>query len=187
MARISLNIDDEAFETAGRNFDPVPAGKYKVNIYEMTIGEVKSGENKGKPRLNFQFRIQEGENAPDGSHQGNRRLFANLNAFETPNKKDPSKINQPFDVMAIGKAIGLTAQQVRDIDTDEWVGEELEVTVRHVRKQHLVDGKYVDIEPAEYREECRAFRSIGAAETAASSGEAVRSSGSKPKAGAFSL
>ena len=154
----------------------------------MTIGEVKQeGPNKGKPRLNFQFRIQDGENAPDGTHQGNRRLFANLNAFDTVNKKDPTKKNPPFDVMAIGKAIGLTAQQCREIDTDEWVGEELEVTVRHVRKQHLVNGKYENIEPAEYREDLRAFRSIDAAETAASSGEAVRTSGSKPKAGAFSL
>lgn len=184
--RISLNIDAETFDSAGLAFDPVPAGKYKVNIYEIRVDKVQNGDNKGKPRLNFQFKIQDGETAPDGSKQGNRRLFHGANAFYGKSRKDGSPV-APFDLISIAKAIGLGADALADLNTEDWLGEELEVKVGHERKQHRVNGEYVDIEPAEYREVCKGFRSIGAAETAASSGEAVRSSGSKPKAGAFSL
>lgn len=159
MARLSLNVDQETFDSAGRTFEPVPAGLYTVSIFAITPDTVKSGDNKGKLRLKFQFRIVDGETSPDGSNQGNRRLFADINAFEGFSQKT-NKATPPYDLVAIGKAIGLTSEQLNDIDTDDWLQEELQVSVTHKRKQHQVGGEWVDIEPAEYREVVRGYRSL---------------------------
>jgi len=168
MARISLNVDQETIDSAGRTFEPVPAGTYTVSVFSITEDTVKShdGGNFGKPRLKFQFRIADGEEAADGSKQGNRRLFADINNF--PGKNKEGKETPSFDLVAIGKAFGAnTPEQLADIDTDDWLGEELLVTVTHRRKQHKVGEKWVDIEPAEFREQVRGFRSLDSANTSA--------------------
>ena len=187
MARLTLNIDQDTFDGAG--FEPVPVGPYKVNIYSVEVQEVKQGENKGKSRLNFQFRIQDGETAPEGKKQGNRRLFVGVNAFSTPNKKDPSKTNQPYDLIAIGKAIGLTLEQINNIDTDEWQGKELQLSVAaHEPKmsKNPVTNKF-DIDSGEKREVIKGFRSLASAATSSAAGAAVLA-GSAPAGNAkFSL
>lgn len=185
--RLSLNVDQETFDSAGATFEPVPAGSYKVNIYEITSGEVKSGDNKGKPRLNFQFRIQDGETSPDGKKQGNRRLFAGINAFAGKSRKDGSEV-PPFDLIAIGKAIGLSAEELSDADTAEWQGEALEVRVVHEEKMTKESNYKEPFKPAQYREVVKGYRSIEAAETASSASATVKSAGkAKAGAGAFTL
>ncbi len=172
MARISLNVDQETYDTAGRTFEPVPTGDYTVSIFAITPDAVKSGDNKDKLRLKFQFRIVDGETAPDGSNQGNRRLFADINAFEGFSQKT-NKATPPYDLVAIAKAVGVNAEDLNDIDTDDWLQEELQVTVKHVKKQHQVGGKWVDIEPAEYREKVAGFRSLDSVAASASATAAV--------------
>lgn len=190
MARLTLNIDAETIESTNTTFEPVPTGKYKVSVYEVELQEVKTGENKGKPRLNFQFRIQDGETSPEGKNQGNRRLFHGANAFKSKNKKDPSKENLPYDLIGIGKAIGLTSEQINNIDTDEWLGKELEVEVTH-REQMTKESNYKEsYNPKRYSESLRSFRSLDAATTAMQSAVSVKSAAAGGKAklsGGFSL
>jgi hypothetical protein len=172
--RLSLNVDQETFDSAGRSFDPVPVGRYKVGIFSITSDEVKSGDNKGKPRLKFQFRIAEGEVAADGSRQQNRRLFADVNAFEGRDKKtgDPTPA---YDLVAIGKALGYDAEALKDVDTDDWLGEELYLDVTWAKKQEQVNGVWVDKNPVEFKEKTRGYRSVESVETSAAATAAVTS------------
>jgi len=191
MARIALNVDQETLDGAGRQFEPVPAGPYTVTIFSIGEDTVKNeGPNKGKPRLKFQFRIADGETAPDGSKQGNRRLFADVNAFEGVSQKT-GEPTPPFDLLAIAKAIGVSAEELADADTDDWLGEELQVTVAHKRKQkqNPETKKWENIEPAEWREEIKGYRSldsvaVSAAATAAVVGKAPSAAPKAKAAGA---
>ena len=172
MARLSLNIDQDSFDGAG--FEPVPVGPYKVNIYSLEVTEVKNmGEHKGNPRLNFQFRIQDGETSPEGKRQGNRRLFVGVNAFKTKNKKT-GKMQDSFDLIAIGKAIGLDIDQINNLDTDEWLGKELQLSVAaHESKMVKGPSGEYNVDTGEKREVIKSFRSVASAETAANAGAAV--------------
>ena len=188
MARLSLNVDQETLDGAGRQFEPVPAGPYTVTVFSITEDKVKSGDNAGKPRLKFQFRIADGETAPDGSKQGNRRLFADMNAFEGVSQKT-GEPTPPYDLLAIAKALGVSAEDLADIDTDDWLGEELQVTVAHKpkQKQNEQTKKWEDIEPKEYREVIRGYRSLASVNTsvaanAAAAGKAPSASAGKAKA-----
>jgi len=178
--RLSLNVDQETFDTAGQANEPVPAGTYNVSVFEIGNGTVQSGDNKGKPRLKFQFRIEDGEESPDGKNQGNRRLFSDVNAFEGFSAKT-NKATPPYDLLAIAKALGVSAEELADVDTDDWQGEHLQVTVIHKKKQHQVDGAWVDIEPAEYRAVVKSYRSLDSANTSAAATAAVL--GKAPAAG----
>jgi hypothetical protein len=183
MARLTLNIDQDSFDGAG--FEPVPVGPYRVNIYSIDVREVKTGDHKGKPRLNFQFRVQDGQTSPEGKKQGNRRLFVELNAFEMPNKKDPSKMNAPFELIAIGKAIGLDREQINDLNTEDWLGKELQLSVAaHEEKlaKNPATGKY-DIKTGTYREVIKGFRSVESAGTAAAASAAVLAKAGSAKTG----
>lgn len=164
MVRLSLNVDQETYDSAGRTFDPVPVGRYRVSVFEIKEDVVKQGDNKGKPRLKFQFRIADGEEAADGSKQGNRRLFKDANNFYGVSKKDNSP-TPPYDVLDIAKALGVSAEELADADTDDWLGEELYLSVIHKKKQEQVNGEWVDKNPVEYREEVRGFRSLESVET----------------------
>lgn len=174
MARLSLNVDQETLDGAGRQFEPVPAGPYTVTIFSITEDKVKEGDNKGKLRLKFQFRIADGETAPDGSKQGNRRLFADMNAFEGVSAKT-GEPTPPYDLLAIAKALGVAAEDLADIDTDEWLGEELQVTVGHKKKQEQdpTTKKWVDKNPVEFREVVRGYRSLASVNTSVAASAAV--------------
>jgi hypothetical protein len=185
--RLSLNVDQEVFDSAGANFEPVPAGNYKATVYEVTTGKVKSGENEGKDRLNVQFRIADGELAPDGSKQGNRRVFAGINAFYGKSKKDGSPV-APFDLVGLVKALGGNAEDLADLDTDDWLGQELEIKVAHEEKKTKESNYREPFNPPQYREVIKGYRSLDAAETAAVSSSTVKAGGkAKATAGAFSL
>lgn len=172
MARIALNVDQETLDGAGRQFEPVPAGPYTVTIFSITEDAVKEGDNKGKLRLKFQFRIADGETAPDGTNQGNRRLFDDVNAFTGTSQKT-GEPTPPYDLLAIAKALGVSAEELADADTDEWLGEELQVTVVHKRKQHKVGDKWVNIEPAEFKEVVKGYRSLASVNTSVAASAAV--------------
>jgi hypothetical protein len=174
MARLSLNVDQETLDGAGRQFEPVPAGPYTVTIFSITEDKVKEGDNKGKLRLKFQFRIADGETAPDGSKQGNRRLFADVNAFEGVSQKT-GEPTPPYDLLAIAKALGVAAEDLADIDTDDWLGEELQVTVGHKKKQTQdpTTKKWVDANPVEFKEVIRGYRSLASVATSVAASAAV--------------
>lgn len=174
MARIALNVDQETLDGAGRQFEPVPAGPYNVTVFAIGEDVVKNGDNTGKPRLRFQFRIADGETAPDGSKQGNRRLFADVNAFTGKSAKT-GEPTPPYDLLAIAKALGVSAEALADTDTDEWLGEELQVTVGHRRKQtqNPDTKKWENIEPAEWREEIKSYRSLASVSTSVAASAAV--------------
>lgn len=73
-------------ENASKNtFDPLPAGKYAVSIYEASTGEYKRGGNIGKEFLKIQFKVL------DGQPGANRRLFENIGLFDrwAPTAKNP--------------------------------------------------------------------------------------------------
>jgi hypothetical protein len=183
MVRLTLNVDDEVFEGSG--FELVPTGRKRVVIFDINEREVKTGVNAGKPRLNFQFKIVEGE--PNAG----RYLFTDVNAFETPSKKDPSKMNPMYDLIAIGSAIGLSAEQIRNFDSDEWLGEELFLTVVHEEKKTKESNYTESFDPPEYREAVKGFRStksvttsVGAAEAVASGTKAATGARATAKAGA---
>ena len=162
--RLSLNVDQETFDSAGRSFEPVPVGRYKVSIFSIVPDEVKSGDNKGKPRLKFQFRIAEGETSDDGQKQTNRRLFADINAFEGISQKTNTP-TPPYDLVAIAKAMGAGADELDDIDTDDWLGEEMYVDVTWEEKKTKESNYKESFSPKQYREKVRGFRSVDSVET----------------------
>jgi hypothetical protein len=174
MARLSLNVDQETFDSAGRSFEPVPVGRYKVTIFSITPDEVKAeGPNKGKLRLRFQFRIADGEVAADGSRQQNRRLFADINAFEGISKE--GKATPPYDLVAIAKAMGAGQDELDDIDTDDWLGEELYVDVTWEEKKTKESGYKESFTPKQFRERTRGYRSVDSVETSAAATAGVKS------------
>lgn len=162
MARISLNITQETFESTNTDFTPVPEGDYKVTVYEVKDGTVQSGANKGKQRVNVQFRIQDGETSPDGKRQGNRRLFAGINTFFGVSKKDGKPV-APFDLVGIVKALGGDANDLANLDTDDWQGQELIVKVVHEEKMTKESNYTESFNPAQYREVVKSYRSIDSA------------------------
>jgi hypothetical protein len=185
MVRLTLNVDEEVFEGSG--FELIPTGRHKVTIFEITESEVKTGKNAGKPRLKFQFKIAEGEPL------AGRYLFHDANAFEGTDKE--GKPLPMYDLLGIGKAIGLSADQVRNFDSDEWLGEELFVTVTHEEKKTKESNYTESFDPKEYRERLKGWRStssvttsLGAAEAAggttvkaATGAKATAKAGGKPK------
>lgn len=87
MAR-TVNISgSDVKDSKGNGFDPLPAGKYNVNIYEVSEGEYKNGGNAGRTFLKLHLKVA------DGQKGANRRLFVNVGDFPRwapkPGGKDP--------------------------------------------------------------------------------------------------
>jgi hypothetical protein len=59
----------KASSGTGASLGAIPAGSYNATVFDAKLEEVRSGPNEGKPRLNVQFRIS------DGQYE-NRRVFA---------------------------------------------------------------------------------------------------------------
>lgn len=180
MARISLVIDQETFDSTNTDFTPVPVGPYEVTIYEVNVAEVKNGDNKGKPRVNIQFRIKDGETAPDGTKQSNRRLFSGINWFYGKSKKDGSP-TLPFEVVALAKALGLTTESLLDLDTDDLLGEELIVNVEHREAMTKESGYTESFNPARWNAEIKSYRSISSAAASAAASTKVTNAGGAAK------
>lgn len=62
-------ITEQALESKGGAYDPLPAGSYNATVYDAKLEEVRSGPNEGKPRLNVQFSVTD-------EKYRNRRVFA---------------------------------------------------------------------------------------------------------------
>lgn len=177
MVRLTLNVDETTYEEAGQAFELIPTGRKRVTIFDIKAGEVAGGPNKGKPRLNFQFKIAEGE------EHANRRLFAGVNAFEGKSQKDGSAVPM-YDLIAIGKAIGLTVEQVKNFDSDEWLGEELYLTVAHEEKKTKESNYTESHNPPEYREVTKGYRSTGSVTTSLGAAVTVSAPAGKAATGA---
>lgn len=192
MATIQLNttIDQETYDKAGKGFDPVPAGTYEAHVFEIEVTQVKNGGRyDGQPKLNFTFKIDEGQTAEDGTDVGGRQLWKNVNAFDVWSDKH-NKFFPPFELIDLGKALGKTPEEIKNIDTDEWVGEALQVTVKVIPKQEKdpATDKYVDVKPAlpggkfdndQLKNEVTRFRSLENAATSAKAGAKAKSKGFK--------
>lgn len=182
MSTIQLNttIDQETYDKAGKGFDPVPAGSYEAFVHEIEVVEVKQGKYEGKPRLKIIFKIKDGQSAADGTDVSGRQLWHSLNAFEVWSEKN-QKNYPPFELIDLGKALGKTPEEIQNIDTDDWQGEDLQVTVKVVPKRVKNDatGEYEDSEDEKTNEISR-FRSLKSADTS------VKAKG-KSKAGGIKL
>ena len=173
---LNLSIDQDTFDNSGA-YTPLPEGKYKVSVFEAEVKYIDKPASpyNGKPRINFVFKVQPGE------EYENRRIFFGANAFPITSSKD-GKVHPPYDLIGLGKAIGLSKEQIENIDLDEWLGGEAEVTLIHKPKMSKESG-YKEAIPGEVREEVKSIRSLTAASTAASAAKAP----SKSKASKFSL
>lgn len=68
MAR-KVQVTGEVSTETNTGFKPLKAGKYEVTVFGVEEGAYKNGANKGKPNLNVQYRISEGQSG------ANRRVF----------------------------------------------------------------------------------------------------------------
>lgn len=68
MAR-KVQVTGEVSTETNTGFKPLKAGKYEVTIFGVEEGAYKNGDNKGKPNLNVQYKIS------DGQKGANRRVF----------------------------------------------------------------------------------------------------------------
>lgn len=166
MARIVLNVAEDKFDNAsGGDFPLIPAGKYLANVFAAEDAECQSANNKGKPQVKVQFKLQ------DGQGYDNRRLFKTFNFFG----------DNPFDTINFLKALGFDYTQisVEGIDTDDLMGMELEVTVKHRKKMSKESGYKTPVEPEEFMEEVSGFRSADAAATAGAAKASAGKGGKK--------
>ena len=88
MARTVNVAGSDAKAAKGSGFDPLPAGKYNVNIFEVSEGTYKEGgANAGRTFLKLHLKVA------DGQAGANRRLFTNVGDFPRwapkPGGKDP--------------------------------------------------------------------------------------------------
>ena len=65
---IAISASDLSENTS---YEPLPAGSYIVNIFDVELTSVKNGENAGKPQYKVQLKVADGQFA-------NRRLFTYL-------------------------------------------------------------------------------------------------------------
>jgi hypothetical protein len=65
---LDLRIDFSEVEY--KDFSPLPAGKYNCNITDAEIRASKSQANRGKPMINYEFTVQ------DGQYEG-RKVYTN--------------------------------------------------------------------------------------------------------------
>lgn len=84
----------------GTRFNALPAGSYAASVYEVTAGEYKNGNNKGRPNIRVQFKIL------DGQTGANRRIFQTIGIFDEWNndKKSDNFTFFQFFAAAVGKS-----------------------------------------------------------------------------------
>lgn len=87
FTRTLESVQGKKFEGGGRRA-PLPAGKYVASVFDAERDEYKSGPGKnngGRPLINIQFRIE------DGQRGANSRHFQQVGLFPTwaPTEKNP--------------------------------------------------------------------------------------------------
>jgi hypothetical protein len=116
-------ITEDALSSASSNsgsLGAIPAGSYNASIFDVKQEEVRSGPNEGKPRLNVQFRIS------DGQYE-NRRVFAYIALYVAGDfwktqsffkalgydmKSGDFEVPEPTELM--GKAVGVRVKVGKD-------------------------------------------------------------------------
>lgn len=169
---LNLNITEDAYNNAG-NSAPVDEDHYEVSIYSIDFDTVKNGNHKGKTRLKFQFKVAEGE--ATGTKNANRKIFHDVNAFSI--EKD-GQVFPPFELIDIGKAIGLTREDINGFKKGDWLGQRLRLSVSHEQKMTKESGYKEPVKPTEYRAIAKRFRSLDSAgvSAAANSGAGAKKS-----------
>lgn len=188
ILQLNTTISQEDIDNAG-SFKPVPAGTYTAFIYEIEVNKVQNGGRyDGLPRLKFTFKIADGETAEDGTDVSGKRLWHDVNAFEVWSEKN-QKFFPPFELIEIGKAIGMSPEEINSLDTDEWTGKELQLNVQVVPKRvKTADGKYVDsTDPEEKTNSVGRFRSLKSAATASAAKRPAAKAKTASKAGGLTL
>lgn len=163
ITALNLNITEDAYQNAG-NSAPVDEDHYEVSIYSIDFDTVKGvGPNKGKPRLKFQFKVVEGE--ATGTKNANRKIFHDVNAFHGTDKNGAS--TDPFELIDIGKAIGLSREDINGFNKGDWLNQRLRLSISHELKMSKESGYKEPIKPAEYRAIAKRFRSLDSATVSA--------------------
>lgn len=175
MARISLNVDQETFDKAGSGFELLKGGTYEATFYEVEEQEGTFEENKGLPQANIQFRISEGELDSDGKDMGNRRIFHTVPLHMVKNRKGEEVA--PWQLIQIVKALGGDSETLKNVDTDDWVGEAVKIEVTEVVKKEKVGGEWVDRADGEKKNKIKSVRSVESAEKAEGAKAKAKSSG----------
>lgn len=87
--KIDISKTTKVAEGSGGPFKPLKAGPYIATVHDAEIGEFKGEKpqrpNAGRPQVNVQFRIA------DGQEGANRRVFQQIGLFDTwaPTDKNP--------------------------------------------------------------------------------------------------
>lgn len=172
ITALNLNITEDAYQNAG-NSAPVDEDHYEVSIYSIDFDTVKGdGPNKGKPRLKFQFKVVEG--AESGTKNANRKIFHDVNAFNGKDKDGNE--TQPFELIDIAKAIGLSREEINNFAKGDWLNQRLRLSISHEVKMSKESGYKTPIKPTEYRAIAKRFRSL---DSAAASATANTGAGAK--------
>lgn len=86
---IRVNVSEEVAQSESRDLDPVPTGRYLVQIDGAEIKESNSEANPGKPYLSLELTIV------DGEYEG-RRMWTNIMLF-----------GKAYSAVWLGKALGV--------------------------------------------------------------------------------
>ena len=122
MATVKVNFADVEDQ---RDFSPIPAADYHAMVTNVKNAEVKSGNNKGAPRLNWEFTVQ-------GGDYDNRKVFDGHNLVK----------NQLWKPKALLKAAGfdVPTDEEFEFDPEDVVGSEVMIKVEVQGAQKADDG-----------------------------------------------
>lgn len=113
-----VNMSDKEAESEARDFTPLPKGAYHCAITDVTLEQVKSGKNEGKPMLNFEFTVQEGQ-------YDKRKVFARAMLWE----------GALYTISQMLKAVGIDPKRGVIPPAEWWQGKHMVVLVKLVQKQ----------------------------------------------------
>lgn len=115
-----------------KSFEPIPAGKYILQLVEYKEGEVtgENSKNKGATKYDFTYEVTDN----DVEEYNGRKLFDNVTLVE----------NSLWRLKAMLKAFGLDIPEEGEFefDFDELIGENLEASVRVSPARKVGDREY---------------------------------------------
>jgi hypothetical protein len=150
---IRINLSDAEYETEGRTFEPIPAGRYHVAIYEIKLERVSKGDNVGKPMWNIQLRILDGP-------QEKRVLFARVMLWG----------GAAYGLTQLLKATDLWTgdKEIQVPPADDLIGKDIDISVVRQLDKYAMnpDNGYTPDQGKLYKNEVKSF--LKHAEVAAS-------------------
>lgn len=120
---IKVNVSSKEVSAGPR--EALPAGAYLVAITDTSLAESKSQKNNGKPYMNVEFTIQ------DGEHEG-KKLFTNAMLFD----------GALYTVIGMMKAVGLDVNEgeLTIPNPEWWLGKKMVATAKKKHAQQKVEG-----------------------------------------------